>query len=156
VDLNKTAGATFFKSDVPFAYQESYEAVDHCFSFWIAYVRRTAVLAVNCLKSAPFWMSKLSEYIGWLPLKSLLIPGTHDSLKIGKFKGYYANSLSKRWTYRQEESVWNQLVMGVRFLHVNLLSSMDGVDSLLEKFSEEPNKKLAIKELKGALGTLVK
>ena len=52
-------------------------------------------------------------------LFQLMIPGTHDSTKIGRFEGYFANAIFRRWSKTQEESIWNQLVMGARFLDVS-------------------------------------
>ncbi len=40
VELNKTAGATFFKTSLPFAYAEDYGEEDVCLGHWVAYVRK--------------------------------------------------------------------------------------------------------------------
>ncbi len=40
VELNKTAGANFFKTDLPFAYAEDYGEEDACLGHWAAYVRK--------------------------------------------------------------------------------------------------------------------
>ncbi len=40
VELNKTAGATFFKTSLPFAYAEDYGEEDACLGHWVAYVRK--------------------------------------------------------------------------------------------------------------------
>lgn len=46
-------------------------------------------------------MTKLRGYIGWLPINRLLIPGTHESLLVSQFRGYFANAVVRRWTYHQ-------------------------------------------------------
>ena len=66
VMLNKTA-ENFFKTDVPFPYR-TYQEEDACLEFYVAYVRGVKVMKINCLKTNPHWMTKLREYIGWLPL----------------------------------------------------------------------------------------
>ena len=67
-----------------------------------------------------------------------------------------ANLVLRRWSHTQEESVWNQLVMGARFLQLELSSHDDGVEQLLEEFRASPNKRVARRELTGVLGELVK
>jgi hypothetical protein len=44
-----------------------------------------------------------------------MIPGTHDSGAINQFKGYFAHNIANRYSIDQEESIWNQLVMGIRY-----------------------------------------
>ena len=49
-----------------------------------------------------------------------MIPGTHDSGAIKQFKGYFAHNIANRYSINQEETVWNQLVMGIRFLDIRV------------------------------------
>ena len=46
-------------------------------------------------------MFKLRKHIGLLPVNHVFFPGTHDSMKISEFKGYFANSFAKRWAFTQ-------------------------------------------------------
>ena len=51
-----------------------------------------------------------------------MIPGSHNSGAIKPFKGYFASHIYNRYTVNQEESVANQLVMGIRFFDVRAMA----------------------------------
>ena len=53
-------------------------------------------------------------------LFQLMIPGTHDSGATKEFKGYFAHNIANRYSIDQEESIWNQLVMGIRFFDIRV------------------------------------
>ena len=55
-----------------------------------------------------------------------MIPGTHDSGAIKEFKGYFAHNIANRYSINQEESIWNQLAMGIRYLDIRVKLSDDG------------------------------
>ena len=49
-----------------------------------------------------------------------MIPGTHNSGSTKKFEGYLAHNIFNRFSINQEESVWNQLIMGIRYFDIRL------------------------------------
>ena len=49
-----------------------------------------------------------------------MIPGTHDSGATKVFKGYFAHNIANRYSIDQEESIWNQLIMGIRFFDIRV------------------------------------
>ena len=49
-----------------------------------------------------------------------MIPGTHDSGAVQEFKGYFAHNIANRYSINQEESIWNQLVMGIRYFDIRV------------------------------------
>ena len=49
-----------------------------------------------------------------------MIPGTHDSGATKDFKGYFAHNIANRYSIDQEESIWNQLIMGIRFFDIRV------------------------------------
>ncbi len=50
----------------------------------------------------------------------LMIPGTHNSGAIQTFRGYFAHNIVKRFSVNQEENIWTQLIMGIRFFDIRL------------------------------------
>ena len=83
-------------------------------------VREGRVLAVDCIKSQPVWMSEMKEYIGSIPLHALMIPGTHNSGSWDEFKSYTDDTVLMRFSVNQGEAVWNQLLLGVRLSNMTL------------------------------------
>ena len=62
----------------------------------------------------------------------LMIPGTHDSGATKEFKGYFAHNIANRYSIDQEESIWNQLVMGIRYFDIRVkLYEADGDASIV-------------------------
>ena len=49
-----------------------------------------------------------------------MIPGSHEAGAIGRFSGYFAGRIGNRYSVTQDQSVWNQLVWGVRFLDLSV------------------------------------
>merc|ERR550539_52645 len=62
----------------------------------------------------------MKETIQDVPFTQAMIPGTHDSGAIKRFKGYFAHNIANRYSINQEETIWNQLVMGIRFLDIRV------------------------------------
>ncbi|XP_044737909.1 PI-PLC X domain-containing protein 1 isoform X2 [Chrysoperla carnea] len=88
----------------------------HCMPHWIASFKDNTLIKANCLKIQPTWMQDHRSQLGWLPLKSLFIPGTHNS---GCF--YKGSQLNRRDTFQryiltQDRDIWSQLVHGIRYL----------------------------------------
>ncbi|KAG5676926.1 hypothetical protein PVAND_006723 [Polypedilum vanderplanki] len=93
-----------------------YESDSYCLNFFILSFNHTNhVISFNCMKINPQWMTKNKEL--WLfPLKQLVIPGTHCS-------GCYmttSNMRRRNWKnleiFQQRFNVWQQLVLGIRYL----------------------------------------
>lgn len=96
-----------------------YKYESNCINFYIlSFNPSNEVETFNCLKINPQWMTKSKEL--WLfPLKQLLIPGSQCS-------GCYITSRNRRrrnvksLDFRQNISVWQQLVLGIRYLEFSV------------------------------------
>jgi hypothetical protein len=66
-------------------------------------------------------MEESLETIGEKSLLDLMIPGTHNSASFGAFELKDNNFLDK-YTLCQDENVWNQLIYGIRYNLVIMLS----------------------------------
>ncbi|XP_054167795.1 PI-PLC X domain-containing protein 1-like [Oppia nitens] len=90
-----------------------------CLKYWIALIKNKKIIAKNCLKIHPFWMEKNMAIIGNMSLLDLMIPGTHNS---GSFDRYdlYEDTLTNKYTLCQDESIFNQLIYGIRFLDLRI------------------------------------
>ncbi|XP_055924403.1 uncharacterized protein LOC129956509 [Argiope bruennichi] len=110
-----------FETNVSLPYFEfsTEDIVSKCLGFWVAYVEAGSVVHSSCLLTHPDWMHNISDMIGHKPLKSLMIPGTHDS---GCYMRYdpYKDTVYERYIFTQEESVFNQLVYGIRYLDLRI------------------------------------
>ncbi|CAG7827403.1 unnamed protein product [Allacma fusca] len=90
---------------------------------WIGYFRSGDVRPhkSNCLRLYPTWMNDLKDIIGNKPLRKLMIPGTHDAGAWLVYDGSVASDgLIAKFTYTQEENIYNQLVSGVRYIDVRV------------------------------------
>ena len=58
--------------------------------------------------------------IGSIPLHALMIPGTHNSGAYDKFTSYSDDTILMRYSVNQEENVWAQLVLGIRYLDLRV------------------------------------
>jgi len=93
--------------------------------FWIAYIRNengTAwkVLKSNSLRIFPLWMNELKDIIGDIPLHSLMIPGTHDAGSWMEYDVSRCENIYVRYYICQEDSVYEQLVHGIRYVDVRV------------------------------------
>jgi len=62
----------------------------------------------------------MREYIGSIPLHALMIPGTHNSGSYEKFESYTDDTILTRYSVNQGEDIWNQLMLGVRYLDLRV------------------------------------
>ncbi|XP_059094858.1 uncharacterized protein LOC131889711 isoform X1 [Tigriopus californicus] len=154
VRLNETESSNV-KTDIPFKFR-IIDEIDACLGFWIAYIRNDSIISLNCIKTRPHWMKKMRDYIGFLPITQAMLPGTHNSVLQTQFQGFFASLITKRWTYTQEEPIWNQLVLGIRFLDVEINTNMEGVAGILEAFDLNPDKRVRNVQLNGPLGELIR
>ncbi|XP_021947606.1 PI-PLC X domain-containing protein 1 [Folsomia candida] len=89
-----------------------------CVGYWIAYIRKSQILQINCLSTYPKWMYEMRNTIGDTPLHSLMIPGTHNSGSWKEFEG--ETDVFQRYLVNQDESVYSQLVYGIRYLDIRV------------------------------------
>uniref|UniRef100_A0A1B0B8W0 Phosphatidylinositol-specific phospholipase C X domain-containing protein n=1 Tax=Glossina palpalis gambiensis TaxID=67801 RepID=A0A1B0B8W0_9MUSC len=90
-----------------------------CLNYYVASFNGNELLAVECLKIYPNWLTKLPN-IRKLPLKDLFIPGTHAS---GAYITDYIKTKSffiKDYAASQYFDVWSQLVFGIRYLDLSI------------------------------------
>ncbi|CAG2102840.1 unnamed protein product [Medioppia subpectinata] len=64
-------------------------------------------------------MEKSVDAIGDMSLLELMIPGTHNSASYGRFS-HKDNTLMSKYSLCQDETVFNQLVYGIRFLDLRV------------------------------------
>ncbi|CAL8147919.1 unnamed protein product [Orchesella dallaii] len=91
-----------------------------CLGYWIAYIRDEDIIQKNCISTFPRWMHELRDVIGDAPLHSATLPGTHNS---GSWKEYTSSSsldVFQRYLINQDESVYRQLALGIRYLDVRV------------------------------------
>jgi len=97
-----------------------------CLGWWIAYLRRSQtgsgwlVLKSNTFRTRPHWMRELRNVIGDIPLTSLMIPGTHDAGAWMEYDPARCENIYVRYYICQEESIYDQLVHGIRYLDVRV------------------------------------
>lgn len=90
------------------------------YSYWVAYIRSGRVLSINCIKIQPQWMWNMKNVIGSMPLHSLMIPGTHNSGAYDSLTSFTDDNVLMRYSVNQDEDVWTQLLMGVRYLDIRV------------------------------------
>lgn len=87
-----------------------------CLGYWVAYYRGDVLLSSNCLRSQPQWMWENRELLGDRRLIDLVLPGTHDSGAYEEYRGAISDNPVTMYAITQEESIFNQLMYGVRYL----------------------------------------
>jgi len=110
----------YIKSDYRFERQGLRQGQDPCLGWWIAYVRDSKVLLTNCLQIYPTWMQDSKDIIGDTPLHNLMIPGTHNSGAWKEYDGPNSDTVFLRYLVNQDESVYNQLMHGIRYLDIRV------------------------------------
>lgn len=116
----------------------------NCLNFYVlSFNKSNHVTNFECLRINPQWMSETKE-IHQFPLKHLLIPGTKCSAC------YMTPSNSKRRNlkFKQNFDIWQQLVMGVRYLEfsVGYFRSFHGVLDIKGRFfvfNEKSNQEIS-------------
>lgn len=91
-----------------------------CLGYWIVLFKIDSIIATNCIKANPYWMEQNLQFIMDKSLKELMIPGTHNS---GSYEVGYksdASSILKKYVICQDESVFNQLAYGIRYLDLRV------------------------------------
>ncbi|KAL0275470.1 UNVERIFIED_CONTAM: hypothetical protein PYX00_003308 [Menopon gallinae] len=89
--------------------------------YWIAAVSDGQIMEKNCLGIEPAWMSEYRAELRRLTLPKLFLPGTHnsgcDKMKLGRVR---RGSKIDSFVLTQDQSIWNQLVYGIRFLDLRI------------------------------------
>ncbi|GIZ05322.1 PLCXc domain-containing protein [Caerostris extrusa] len=104
---------------LPYVNFDDKHNVSRCLGFWAAYLEAGRLVHSNCLRTHPDWMYNMKEIIGNKTLKCLMLPGTHDS---GCYRRYdpYKDTIFDKYVYTQDESVFNQLVYGIRYIDLRI------------------------------------
>ena len=120
VMVNSRESGTYL-TQVQFPYRNfSANLTEQCLGYFVAYIHNNSSLAKNCIKTNPFWIEKSLPLIGHRTLPSIMIPGTHNSGSYEKWTKNSYYSLLKRFVITQDESIYNQLVYGVRYLDMRI------------------------------------
>ncbi|CAG2170517.1 unnamed protein product [Oppiella nova] len=103
--------------------------INGCLKWHIIYVRNNTILAQNCFKTQPFWMENSLHSIGHKRLDEIAIPGAHDS---GCYHKYGLNNIPTKsiYLYAQDESIFDQLVYGIRYVDIRVGHQEDDYQSL--------------------------
>lgn len=105
---------------------------DECIGYCIAYHSNNKILARNCLKTNPTWMQASFSYISSRSLPNLMIPGTHNSATYNKLLDKSVLQIINKYQLNQDESIFNQLVYGIR--HLDLRIGYSKVKQRAERF----------------------
>ncbi|XP_055932459.1 PI-PLC X domain-containing protein 1-like [Argiope bruennichi] len=134
VTIRPTTTSGYHKTSVQFPEQVFYKSnlTSSCLGFWIAYRLNDVLVTSNCIRSRPHWMHESRSTLGNLTLLDLMIPGTHNAGCYSPFNAQ-EDTMFTRYLYTQEESIWNQLVFGIRYLDLRVAYSQTS-DSPNEKF----------------------
>lgn len=93
---------------------------DSCLPYWAGYVHGGVLLYSACLMLRPHWMSGLRTELLETRLSKVALPGTHDAGALGHFGTPIIGDLVGRWTFTQDESLWQQLVLGARYMDMRI------------------------------------
>lgn len=107
-------------------YKLKYDCIGYCIAYHNGVGFGNKILASSCLRAYPNWMSELYSKIESRSITQLMLPGTHNS---GTYMHMPINSgivdksalaLINKYQVNQDESVFNQLVYGVRLLDLRV------------------------------------
>lgn len=101
--------------------QESKETKSQCL-YWITASYQGQTVHSNCLNIQPAWMTEHRYELQNLSLPMLFIPGTHNSGsdKIQTVSKRDIGSKLENLVLTQDESIWNQLVYGIRYFDLRI------------------------------------
>lgn len=105
---------------------------EECVGYCIAYHSRDKILAKNCLRTNPSWMETIYPLISSRPLTSLMLPGTHNSATYSRQLDKNVLNMINKYQLNQDESIFNQLVYGIR--HLDLRVGYTKVKQQSERF----------------------
>lgn len=93
---------------------------DMCLPYWVGYVSKGMLTHSSCLMIRPHWLSGLRASLMDTRLSKVVLPGSHDAGASGHFGLAIIGDLVGRWTFTQDESLWQQLVLGSRYLDIRI------------------------------------
>lgn len=121
-ELNETDG--WFRSNVTWdgslIPNNLEDTAESCLPYKAKYVRNNNVLYSSCLMLRSNWMQLLKADLWDTRLTKVVIPGTHDTGATAFFSSTSAENIVGRWTFTQDESLWQQLVIGARYLDMRI------------------------------------
>lgn len=98
---------------------------ERCQHFWVAYLRLDGQLvACNCLRARPNWMSDLKETIKTAKLREIFLPGTHDAAAYERY-ALTSDNIATKYAITQDEDLFHQLSFGVRYLDMRIIFEPD-------------------------------
>ncbi|KAK7068797.1 hypothetical protein SK128_002971, partial [Halocaridina rubra] len=92
-------------------------AAGGCVGVWAAFIRNGVAIAAECLASHPNWLWQNRDVLGSRSLRSLVIPGTHNS---GSYSLNDEDDVVSAWVVCQDEDVISQLLYGIRYLDLRV------------------------------------
>lgn len=105
---------------------------DECIGYCLAYHSRNKILARDCLKTNPTWMQTIFASISSRSLPNLMVPGSHNSGTYSKQLDKSVLQIINKYQLNQDESIFNQLLYGIR--HLDLRIGYSKVKHRSEKF----------------------
>lgn len=83
------------------------------------YLRNETVLHTSTLSLRPRWMELLREELWNTSLTKVALPGSHDA-GASTHNGAMGENIVGRWTFTQDETLWQQLVLGARYFDMRI------------------------------------
>ncbi|XP_035214926.1 PI-PLC X domain-containing protein 1-like isoform X2 [Stegodyphus dumicola] len=90
-----------------------------CLGYWAVYLEAGRIVHSTCLRTNPDWMYNMKNIIGDMTFNCLMIPGTHNSGCYSKYNPL-KDTVYEKYVYTQEESIFNQLVYGIRCIDLRV------------------------------------
>ena len=112
-----TSNTTWDGSLIPNNLEDTSES---CLPYKANYVHDNNALYSSCLMMRPHWMQLLKTDLWDTRLTKVVIPGTHDTGATTYYISTAAGNVVGRWTFTQDESLWQQLVIGARYLDMRI------------------------------------
>ena len=119
----QTANVSWTRLNTAMPHWEAGDLIDErCQFYWVGYVRQDGQLvACNCLRARPNWMSDMKERIKDAKLRELFLSGTHDAAAYERYADLSSDNISKKYAITQAEDLFNQLSFGVRYLDMRII-----------------------------------
>lgn len=95
------------------------DLISKCLGFWVAYLEAGRIVHSSCIKTNPNWMYNIRNEIAHMTMNCLMIPGTHNSGLFFKYN-QYQDTVYEKYMFSQDESIFSQLVYGIRFLDLRV------------------------------------
>ncbi|XP_022670078.1 uncharacterized protein LOC111253982 isoform X2 [Varroa destructor] len=92
---------------------------NNCIYFWIAVLdTKMRIMEVDCFRGFPFWMYEAREFLSNVEIRRAFIPGTHNSGTYDYYDGGTVHARVTQYVECQDESVFNQLFYGARYIEL--------------------------------------